>query len=101
MRLAHLVHIMESRIVVKVEQREKLYPLTNVNVSLQCHQQLLSVKFENLVHSIFGNENSAIEINGSLFRVMDWQQWQPSESSPGAINEIKSALKEYTVYLYT
>ena len=32
---------------------------------------------------------------------MDWQQWQPSESSPGAINEIKSALKEYTAYLYT
>ena len=35
--------------------------------SLQCRPHLLSVKFENLVHSIFRNENSALEINVSHF----------------------------------
>ena len=33
----------------------KLYPPTDVSVSLQCRQQLLLVKFENLVHIIFRN----------------------------------------------
>ena len=44
-----LVHCMESRIVLKTGQQEKLYLPTNVNVSQQCRPQLLSVKFENLV----------------------------------------------------
>ena len=70
-RLAYLVHIMESQIVVKVEQRETLYPLTNVSVPLQCHQQLLSVKFENLVRSIFRNENSTEEILGKFLNFIE------------------------------
>ena len=62
--------------------QEKLYPPTDVSVPLQCHAQLLSVKFENLVHSIFRNENSTMEINESYFVVLHWQQWQPAASAP-------------------
>ena len=61
--------------------QEKLYPPTDVSVPLQCHAQLLSVKFENLVHSIFRNENSTMEINVSYFSVLHWQQWQPHVST--------------------
>ena len=50
---------------------------------LACRPQLLSVKFENLVHSIFRNENSTLEINVSHFEVLHWQQWQPPASAPG------------------
>ena len=39
----------------------------------QCRPQLLSVKFENLVHSIFRNENSTLEINVSHFGVLHWK----------------------------
>ena len=49
---------------------------------LQCHSQLLSVKFENLVHSIFRNENSTVEINVNHFGVLHWQQWQPPAFAP-------------------
>ena len=52
--------------------KEKLDPLTDVSVPLQCHPQLLSLKFENLVHSIFRNENPTIEINVSYFGVLHW-----------------------------
>ena len=76
-RLAHLVHCKESRIVSKTGQQEKLYPPTDVSVSQQCCPQLPSVKFENLVHSIFISENSTLEINVSHFGVPHWQQWQP------------------------
>ena len=81
-RLAHLVHCTESRIVLKTGQQEKLYPPTDASVSQQCRPQLLSVKFENLVHSIFRNENSTLEINVSHFGVLHWQQWQPPVSAP-------------------
>ena len=67
---------------VKNEEQEKLYPPTDVSVSQQCHPQLLSVKFENLVHSIFRNENSTLEINVSHFRMLHWQQWQLPASAP-------------------
>ena len=41
-----------------------------------------SVRFENLVHDIFGNENSTMEINVRYFGVLHWQQWQPPASTP-------------------
>ena len=41
------------------------------------------VKFENLVLSIFRNENSTLEINVSHSGVLHWQQWQPLASAPG------------------
>ena len=50
----------------------KLYPATDVSVSLQCRTQRLLVKFENLVHSSFGNKNSTLEINLSHFGVLHW-----------------------------
>ena len=43
--------------------------------------QLLLIKFENVVHSIFRNENSATEINVSHFGVLHWQEWQPLAST--------------------
>ena len=58
-------------------QQEKLYPPTDASVSQQRRPQLLSAKFENLVHSIFRNETSTLEINVSHFGVLHWQQWQP------------------------
>ena len=81
-RLAHLVHCTESRIMLKTGQQEKLYPPTDISVSQQCRPQLLSVKFENSVLSIFRNENSTLEINVSHFGVLHWQQWQPPASAP-------------------
>ena len=54
------------------------------SVSQQCRPQLLSVKFENLVQSIFRNENSTLEINVSHFRVLHWQHWQHPASAPGS-----------------
>ena len=81
--LAHLVHCTESRIVLKPEQQEKLYPPTDVNFSLQCPPQLLLVKFENLVHSIFRNKNATLEINVSHFGMLHWHQWQAHASTPG------------------
>ena len=66
--------------MLKTGQQEKLYPPTDVSLSQQCRPQLLSVKFENLVHSIFRNENSTLEINVSHFGVLHWQQWQPPAS---------------------
>ena len=60
--------------MLKTRQQEKLYPPTDVNVPLQCHPQLLSVKFENLAYSIFRNENSIMENNVSHFGVLHWQQ---------------------------
>ena len=73
---------MESRIVLKTGQQEKLYPPTDASVSQQCRPQLLSAKFENLVHGIFRNETSTLEINVSHFGVLHWQQWQPPASAP-------------------
>ena len=81
-RLAHFVHCMESRFFYKTGQKENLNPPTNVSVSLQCRLEPLSVKLENLVHSIFRNENSTLEIHMSHFRVLHWQQWQPPASVP-------------------
>ena len=77
-----LVHCTGSRIVLKTGQQEKLYPPTDVSVSQQRLPQLLSTKFENLVHSIFRNETSTLEINFSHFGVLHWQQWQPPASAP-------------------
>ena len=77
---------MESRIVLKTCQQKKLYPPTDISVSQQCRPQLLSVKFENLVHSIFRNENSSLEINVSHFRVLHWQHWQHPASAPVNVN---------------
>ena len=42
-------------------------PPSDASVALQGHPQLLSVRFENLVHSIFRSENSTMEINVSNF----------------------------------
>ena len=52
-----------SRILLKTGQQETLYPSTHVRASPQCRPQLILVKFENLIHSIFKNEKSALEIN--------------------------------------
>ena len=68
--------------MLKTGQQEKFYPLTDVSVPLECHPQLLSLKFEKLVHSIFRNENSTMEINVSYFAALDWQQWQPPAFAP-------------------
>ena len=54
----------------------------SASCSLQCRPELLLVEFENLVHSIFGNINSSLEINLSHFGVLHWQQWQPPASAP-------------------
>ena len=67
---------------VKNGQQEKLYSPTDVSISQQCRPQLLSVKFENLVHSIFRNEKLTLEINVSNFGVLHWQQWQPPACAP-------------------
>ena len=72
--------------MLKTGQQEKLYLPTDVSVSQQCRPQLLSVKFENLVHSIFRNENLTLEINVSHFGVLHWQQWQPPASPPEHLN---------------
>ena len=81
-RLAHLAHCTESRNVLKTGQQEKFYPPIDVSVPLHCQPQLLSVKFENLVHSIFRNENLTMEINVSYIRVLYWQQLQSPASAP-------------------
>ena len=56
--------------MLKTGQQEKLYPPTDVTVSLQCRPQPLLVKFENIVHSILRNENSTLKINVSRFGVL-------------------------------
>ena len=67
--------------------QEKSYPPIDISVLLvQCRPHQLSVKFKNLVHSIFRNENSTLEINMSHFRVLHWQQWQPPASAPENLN---------------
>ena len=76
-RLTHLVHCTESRMFLKAGQQEKSYPSTDVSVSLQCHVQLILVKFENFVHSIFRNGNSTMEINARHLQLLHCQQWQP------------------------
>ena len=68
-------HCTELRIVLKTAQQEKLYPQTDVSVSLQCHPQLLS--------DVFRNENLTIDINVSSFWVLHWQQWLSAASAPG------------------
>ena len=45
----------------------KIVSSNRASRSLQCHPHLLSVKFENLVHRFFRNENSTLEINVSHF----------------------------------
>ena len=84
--LVNLAHCTESRIVLKTRKQEKLYPPTDLSVPLQCHPQLLSVKFEDLVHSSFRNESSSMEINVSYFGVLHWQQWQ----TPASASEVLS-----------
>ena len=71
----------ESQIVL-TGQQEKLYPSTDVSVSLQCRPQLLSLKFKNLVHSIFRNENPTLAIHVSHFEVLHWQELQSPASAP-------------------
>ena len=73
--------------MLKTGQQEKLYSPTNVSVSQQRRPQLLSANFENLVHSIFRNETSTLEINVSHFGVLHWQQWQPPASAPDFCND--------------
>ena len=51
--------------------------------------KLLLVKFEDLVLSIFRNENSTLEINVSHFGVLHWQQWQPPASAPAYYMKLK------------
>ena len=71
--------------MLKTGQQEKLYPPTDVSVSQQFRPQLLSVKLEDLVHSIFRNENSSMKSNASYFGVLHWQQWQLPASAPEVI----------------
>ena len=78
------VHYTESRIVFKMGQYKKNVPPA-YDISTQCHPQLLSDRLENLIHNIFRNENSTLEINMSLFEMLHWQQWQPPASAPGTI----------------
>ena len=66
---------MDLRIVLKTGQQEKLYPPSDVSGPLQCHPQLVSVMFENLVHSIFSKDNF-------YFRALHWQHSQPPASAP-------------------
>ena len=66
-------------------QQETFYPPTDVTASLQCRPQLLLVRFENLVSSIFRNEKSALRINVSHFGVLQWQQWQSPASARGFV----------------
>ena len=72
--------------MLKTGKQEKLYPPTDLSVPLQCHPQLLSVKFEDLVHSSFRNESSGMEINVSYFGMLHWQQWQ----TPASASEVLS-----------
>ena len=65
---------MESGIVLETGQQEKLYPPTDVSISLQCRPQLLLVKFENLVHSTFRNKNSTLEMDVSHLGMLHLQQ---------------------------
>ena len=69
---------------VKNGTTRKIVSSNDVSVSLQCCPQLHSIenRFENLVHSIYRNENSSLEIDGSHFGVLHWQQWQHPASSP-------------------
>ena len=90
---------MESPIVLKTGQQEKLYPPTDVRVPLQYHLELLSAKFKSLVHSIFRNENSTTEINVSYFGVLHWQQLQPPASAPGK-TQIAFLLKETLLFFF-
>ena len=55
----------------------KIISSNRASRSLQCRPHLLSLKFENLVHRFFRNENSNLEINVSHFGVRHRQQWQP------------------------
>ena len=57
------------------------------SISPQCHPQLLSDRFENLLHNVFRNENSTLETNVSLFGVLHWQQWQPPASTSGQVED--------------
>ena len=72
---------MESRIVLKTGKQEKLYPPTDVSVSQQCRPQLRSVRFEDLVHNIFRNENLTLEINVSHFGVTSFPCIRPCGDS--------------------
>ena len=51
---------------IKNETIRKNVPAAYDNISPQCHPQLLSDRLENLIHNIFGNENSTLEINVSI-----------------------------------
>ena len=48
----------------------KTVPPAYGSISRQCRLQLLSERFQNLIHNIFRNENSTLEINVSLFGVL-------------------------------
>ena len=52
------------------------------SISPQCRPQLLSDRFENVIHNIFRSANSTLEINVRLFGVLHWQQLQPPASAP-------------------
>ena len=43
-----------------------------------CHAQLVSIKFENLVHSIFRKEKSYF----GVLHCQQWRQWQHPTSAP-------------------
>ena len=54
-----------------------LYPPTSVSISLQCCPDLILVRFENLVHNIFRNKKSTLEINVSNFGVRHCSSGSP------------------------
>ena len=65
--------------------RKNVPPIID-SVSLECHPQLLSDRFENLIHNISRYKNSTLEIDVSLFGVLHWQQWQSNTSAPEDIS---------------
>ena len=76
-----------------------LQPIS-VSRSLQCRPHLLPVKFGNLVHNIFRNENSTLKINVSHFGVLPWQQWQPLASAPIARVDLQKKLHSLGVSFF-
>ena len=85
MRLVSALHGIAN--CIKNGTVRKNVPPAYGSISLQCHPQLLSDRFENLLHNIFRNENSTLEINVSLFGMLHWQQWQLPVSAPGQVED--------------
>ena len=102
-RLIRLVHYWGSHTLLGITNGIKNGPIReNVppaydSILLQWRPQLLSDRFENLIHNIFRNKNSTLEINESFFGVLHWQQWQPPASTPGYHNALQVKIWKITI----